>query len=239
MKRVTRSGTLLAGLVLLLFALPAAASINKSIRIEDGAESNGESSVNGKITVGYGATVTGGLSTVNGKIRIGDNSSIEDAETVNGGIRIGDGVRGDDLETVNGSIDIGNEAVFGGSVTAVNGGLTIEQGSTVEGDVGNVNGDIELYGATIGGDVSTVAGDIEVLDGSVIRGGIVIEKPGGWWNNKRSRTPKVVIGPGSRVEGVIRVEREVELYISETAEVGGVEGIMSLDDAVRFSGDRP
>lgn len=239
MKRFTRGGTLLAGLVLLLIAVPAAASINKSIRIDDGGESNGESSVNGKITVGYGATVTGGLSTVNGKIRIGDDSSIEDAETVNGGIRIGDGVRGDDLETVNGSIDIGNNAVFSGSVTAVNGGLTIEQDSMVEGDVGNVNGDIELRGATVGGDVSTVAGDVEVLDRSVIRGGIVIEKPGGWWNNNRSRAPKVIIGPGSRVEGIIRVEREAELYISETAEVGGVEGVMSLDDAVRFSGERP
>ncbi len=239
MKRFFRTGTLLAGLALLLFALPAAASINKSIRIDDGAESNGESSVNGKITVGYDATVTGGLSTVNGTIRIGDNASIEDAETVNGGIRVGDGVRGDDLETVNGSIDIGTGAVFGGSVTAVNGGVTVERGSTVEGDVGNVNGDIELRGATVGGDVSTVAGDVEVLEQSVVRGNVVIEEPGGWWNNKRGRTPKIVIGPGSRVEGVIRVEREAELYISDTAEVGGVEGVMGLDDAVRFSGERP
>lgn len=239
MKRFSRGGILLSGLVLLLFALPTAASVNKSISIDDDAESNGESSVNGKITVGHGATVSGGLSTVNGNIRIGDDSSIEDAETVNGGIRIGDGVRGDDVETVNGSIDIGSNAVFEGSVTAVNGALKIEPGSTIEGDVGNVNGDIEVRGATIGGDVSTVAGDVEVLDESVIRGGIVIEKPGGWWNNKRSRKPRIVIGPGSRVEGIIRIEREAALYISETAEVGGVEGVMSLDDAVRFSGDRP
>ncbi len=54
-----------------------------------------------------------------------------------------------------------------------------------------------------------------------------------------SKKPKVVIGPGSSVEGVINLEQEVELFISETAEVGGVTGVMSLDDAQRFSGDRP
>ena len=38
---------------------------------------------------------------------------------------------------------------------------------------------------------------------------------------------------------MIRLEREVELYISESAEVGGVKGKMSMDDAVRFSGKKP
>ena len=51
--------------------------------------------------------------------------------------------------------------------------------------------------------------------------------------------PEVVIGPGSRVHGTIRLEREVKLYISDTAEVGGVSGVMSLTDAVRFSGEHP
>jgi hypothetical protein len=68
-------------------------------------------------------------------------------------------------------------------------------------------------------------------------GDLVVEKPRGSSNN--SRMPRVVIGPGSRVEGVIRLEREVKLYISESAEVGGVEGEMTLDDAVRFSGKQP
>ena len=68
-------------------------------------------------------------------------------------------------------------------------------------------------------------------------GDVIVEKPKGWNNTKG--TPRVVIGPGSRVEGVIRLERKVKLYISESAEVGGVEGEMTLDDAVRFSGKRP
>ena len=53
------------------------------------------------------------------------------------------------------------------------------------------------------------------------------------------RPPKITIGPESRVDGVIHLEREVKLFISESAEVGGVEGEMSMDDAVRFSGKRP
>ncbi|MDH5619694.1 MAG: hypothetical protein OEZ11_13835, partial [Gammaproteobacteria bacterium] len=82
--------------------------------------------------------------------------------------------------------------------------------------------------------------DIKLEDGAVIKGDLVVEKPNNWkWGKDKSRKPRIVIGPGSRVEGTIRLEREVELFISETAEVGGVSGEMSLDDAVRFSGERP
>ena len=48
-----------------------------------------------------------------------------------------------------------------------------------------------------------------------------------------------MVGPGSRVEGAIVVEYEVELFISEDAEVTEVRGVMTLDDAQRFSGDVP
>ena len=92
----------------------------------------------------------------------------------------------------------------------------------------------------IGGNIESVNGNLYVRDGSVVKGDIVIEKPSFWsFGNKNSTTPKIMIGPGSVVEGKIIVEREVELYISESAEVGGVEGVMSMDDAIRFSGDSP
>ena len=67
--------------------------------------------------------------------------------------------------------------------------------------------------------------------------GIVEEVSNSFFGN--GKKPTVVIGPGSRVEGVLLLKREVKLYISDRAEVGGVEGVMSMDDAVRFSGDRP
>ena len=46
--------------------------------------------------------------------------------------------------------------------------------------------------------------------------------------------PRIIIGPGSRVEGKIILKREVELFISDTAEVGGVDDeIGDLDDGIK------
>jgi len=110
----------------------------------------------------------------------------------------------------------------------------------VTGNVSNVNGSIELVGSEVGGDISTVAGGVELSDASVVKGDIIIEKPGMWnRNGNNDKFPVIVIGPGSVVEGSIVLEREVKLYISDSAEVGGVEGKMSMSDAVRFSGDHP
>jgi len=190
--------------------------------------------------VGEGAVVTGDLGTVNGTIRVDDNAQIEDVETVNGSLTIGADVKSGDLSTVNGTIEIGANTTVDGAVDAVNGRISLGKGSSVSRSVENVNGHISLTGGEIGGDLETVNGDIDLSDASVIKGGITVRKPGGWsFGNKKSRIPEIVIGPGSRVEGVIRLERKVKLYISESAKVGGVEGEMSMDDAVRFSGERP
>ena len=75
-KYVTKT-TFTVGLLILLMAVPAfAATVNKSIRIADGEESGGATSVNGSITVGDNAVVTGGLTTVNGKIIVDSGASI-------------------------------------------------------------------------------------------------------------------------------------------------------------------
>ena len=237
MMRTANKCAALTALVTLLLMLPAQASVNKSITIDAGATSDGASTVNGKVSVGAGATVTGEVSSVNGSIRIDEGATIADAETVNGGLRVADNVRSRNLSTVNGAIDVAQDVVVDGGVTAVNGRITVGGGSKVSNDLGNVNGKIELEGSEVGGDVSTVSGDIELAGGAVVMGDVVVEEPGSW--GKSTRTPRIVIGPGSRVEGVIRLEREVKLYISESAEVGGVEGVMTIDDAVRFSGKKP
>jgi DUF4097 and DUF4098 domain-containing protein YvlB len=236
MKTVSRY-TVLTALVTMLVAMPVQASVNKSITIDAGATSDGASTVNGKVTVGAGATVTGEVSSVNGSVRIEEGATIADAETVNGGLRVADKVRSRSLSTVNGSIDIASDVVVDGEVSAVNGRISLGGGSKVAKNLGNVNGDIELEGSEVGRNVSTVNGDIELAEGAVVMGDVIVEKPSGW--NSSKGMPRVVIGPGSRVEGVIRLERKVKLYISESAEVGGVEGEMTLDDAVRFSGKRP
>jgi DUF4097 and DUF4098 domain-containing protein YvlB len=228
-------------LLLMLMAVPVyGASVNKSIKINAGSESDGATTVNGSISVGEGAVVSGTLRTVNGKIQVKNDATIEDAETVNGSLIIGDSVSAGDLTTVNGSVSLGEDTSISGGAEAVNGRIILEQGSKVQRDVSNVNGDMEFSGSEVSGNVTTVNGDIDLSDGAVVKGDVIVEKPNSWgWGNNSSKMPKVVVGPGSVVNGTIRLEREVELYLSESAKIGGVTGVMSMSDAVRFSGDRP
>jgi len=238
MRFMMKKTVVLAGMAAMILSLPAYGNVNKSVKIPDGAQSAGASSVNGSITVGDNATVTGRLSTVNGAIRIGEDTSIEDATTVNGSLRISDNSKSEDLETVNGGIKIGEQVVVDGEVTAVNGRISLNKGSSVSSHLSNINGDINLTASTVGMNVSTVNVDFSVMEGAVIKGDLIVEKPNSSRNHKSDK-PTIIIGPGSSVEGVINLEREVKLYISESAKVGGVEGVMSMDDAVRFSGSRP
>ena len=240
MARYVSKTAFTVGLLVMLMAVPAlGASINKSIKIDAGEESGGATSVNGSISVGDNAVVTGGLRTVNGSIRVEAGAEIESAKTVNGRLRMGDGVSAGDLTTVNGPITIGAMAAIDGDVSAVNGSISADSEARVSGSIENVNGRISLSGAEIGGDVRTVMGDVE-LQQTTVQGDLVIEKPSSWNNRtSRNRKPHVVIGPGSRIEGTIVIEHEIDLFISEKAEVTAVSGVMDLDDAQRFSGDAP
>jgi DUF4097 and DUF4098 domain-containing protein YvlB len=229
-----------AGLLAVTLVAPAYGfSLNKSIKVEAGSESGGHSTLNGSISVGNDAIVNGDLETVNGTIRVDDTARIQDAGTVNGSVRIGSGVNTRDLSSVNGSISVGGNSTVDGKISVVNGRISLEQGSSVSNDVSNVNGEIEISGAGIGGDLTTVNGDVSLTGNATLSGDLVVEEPnGGNWHSDR-RKPRIVVGPGARVLGEIRLEREVELYISETAEVGGVSGVMTMDDATRFSGEHP
>jgi DUF4097 and DUF4098 domain-containing protein YvlB len=240
-KIVTKNVITVGFLLMLMLTIPVhASSVNKSVKIAAGSESDGASSVNGSVTVGEGAVVTGDVETVNGTIRIDENATIRDAETVNGALRVSSGVKAEDLSTVNGAIRIDENVTVNGHVEAVNGSIGVAKGSKVSRDVSNVNGEIELAGSEIGGDLSTINGDIKLRDGAVVKGDLLVEKPGGVnWGNRKTRKPEIVIGPGSQVQGTIRLEREVKLFISESAKVGGVTGTMTMDDAIRFAGEHP
>jgi len=235
-----RLSTVAVGLLALAVSAPAVSfNLNKSIRIGEGVETDGHSTVNGSITVDRSAVVNGSLETVNGAITIGDGVRLGNAETVNGRIRVGANVLAGSIGSVNGAIRIAENVVVDGDVSVVNGRISLGSGSRVQNDVSNVNGDLDLEGTQVSGNVSTVNGDVTVTDNSIVYGDAIVEKPGGWSRGRDRRRPRVIIGPGSRVEGEIILEREVELYLSDTATVGGVSGKMSLDDAVRFSGSRP
>src|SRR5690606_40004594 len=63
--------------------------------------------------------------------------------------------------------------------------------------------------------------------GSHVKGGIKVHKPTSNWlpfviNNKRK--PRIIVGPGAVVEGPLVFEREVTLYVHDSARIGPVTG---------------
>jgi hypothetical protein len=225
---------------LFLMGSALASNSNKSIHLDAGTQSGGHSTVNGSITVGSNSVIDGSLQTVNGSIKVDADTRLEDAETVNGSIRLGPNVSAQDIESVNGTIHIAENVVIDGEVSVVNGKINVGAGSRVARDVSNVNGEMMVSGAEISGDMRTVNGDITLTDNAILHGRLTVDRPRGWnWGSGNSRKPRVIIGPGSQVNGGIRLEREVELFISDSAIVADVSGEMSLADAVRFSGARP
>src|SRR5579862_677950 len=197
------------------------------------ATESGANTVNGSIQVPAGLH-SGGVSTVNGSIHVGENATVGSANTVNGSISLGAHASAESLTTVNGSVRLDDAAHVNAGVTSVNGSMHLKNGTQVGGAVANVNGNIELNAARVGGGLRTVDGDIKVLGDSHVDDGIVIRKSHSWfsWN---SSTPKVVIGPGAVVQGELRFERKVRLYVSDKASIGPVIGATVR----RFSGDQP
>ena len=181
--------------------------------------------INSSITAEAGQ-VYGDLSTVNGAIRVGSRAVIKNAETVNGSIHVEDDVRSGGLTTVNGSIQVGARSRIDGDVETVNGGIFIDRGGNVKRGVATVNGAIGLVDTDLGRGIETVNGDITVGVGSHVKGGIRVEKPGKNWGMRfgKPKVPRVVIGPNAVVDGALVFEREVTLYVHQSARIGAVTG---------------
>jgi DUF4097 and DUF4098 domain-containing protein YvlB len=191
------------------------AGTNGSVSLEDGAHAKNVQTVNGAITIGRSATV-GSVNSVNGKIRVSDDTRADAIETVNGGVSLGEGV-----QVENG-------------VKAVNGRIQLARNASVGSSVETTNGSIQLDHANVGGDLRTKNGNIDVGAQSIVKGGIIVEKSKSDWGDSK-RTPRIVIGPGAVVSGALKFEREVELYVSDTAKVGPISGAT----AIKFTGDKP
>jgi DUF4097 and DUF4098 domain-containing protein YvlB len=200
------------------------------------ADSNGAHAVNGSIRVPAGVN-SADVSTVNGSIVVDDNATLTEAHTVNGSIGVGAHATAKSLTTVNGSVTLGDGAKVEQAVSSVNGGLTLHSGSDVSGILANVNGHIDVAGGHVGGGIKTVNGDINIGANSRVEGGIRVEKPSESFFNFgfTEHQPRIVIGPGAIVQGDLRFERAVKLYVSDRATIGTVSGATP----VKFSGDNP
>lgn len=203
------------------------ASFAKSV-----AEGQSMDRVNGSIEVPAGITA-GSLETVNGEIELARGAVASSAETVNGSIELEADARLESAETVNGGVELGENAEISGDVESVNGSIRLARGARIGGDAENVNGNISLEAASIGGRIDTVNGSVEVGANSRVDGGIKVRKPRGMsWG--KSKPPRIVIGANAFV-GDMDFERDVELYVHETAKTGAITGAT----AKRFSGDQP
>jgi hypothetical protein len=198
------------------------------------ADGSGTKTVNGSIHVPAG-THSGAVGTVNGSIRIDDNATVASADTVNGSVALGAHATADTVGTVNGSITLGEGAHVARAVGTVNGSMTLKSGADVGGSLTNVNGRIALSEAHVAGGLHTVNGDIDIGGGSHVEGGILVQHSGGGWFNFNSHKPRIVIGPGAVVQGDLRFERAVELYVSDSATTGPITGAT----AIRFAGANP
>jgi cytoskeletal protein CcmA (bactofilin family) len=201
----------------------------------EASENNDSTSkVNGSVHVAAGKAAAP-ASTVNGSIEIATDAVVTTAKTVNGGIHLGPHAEANALSTVNGDIKLDAGAKCAGTAETVNGAISLEQGADIGGAATNVNDKIELHAAHVGGGINTVDGDIIVGANSHVQGGIHVQKPSDVWFHFGSDVPRIVIGPGASVEGNLRFEREVKLYVSDRASIGTVSGAT----AISFSGDAP
>jgi DUF4097 and DUF4098 domain-containing protein YvlB len=188
--------------------------------------------INGSIDVPAGKP-PGAVATVNGSIHIDDDAAITSASTVNGGVKLGDHATASSLTTVNGSVTLGHGAHVSGDVSSVNGALSLGDGADVIGALSNVNGEIALTGAHVGGGIKTVNGGMNIGGASRVEGGILVEKSNGGLMQIFHDVPRIVIGPGATVQGDLRFERTVKLYVSDKATIGTVTGTAPIS----FTGD--
>ena len=107
-------------------------------------------------------------------------------------------------------------------------------GADVGGKVSNVNGSIKLEQAHIGGGIETSSGDVTIGANSRVDGGLVVNEDHSWFHTSTHK-PHIEIGPHATVQGTLQFKREVELYVSDSATVGKIEGAT----AQKFSGDHP
>lgn len=201
----------------------------------DGSSDGDESTkVNGSIHVPAGKA-PGAVTTVNGSIHIDDNAAVAGATTVNGSIHLGAHATAVSLNSVNGSIILGAGAHGSGSVSTVNGEINLGDGAEISSSASNVNGKITLTAAHVGGGIKTVNGSMNITGASHVEGGILVEKPSGQLMRLVQDVPRIVIGPGATVQGELRFERPVKLYVSDRATIGPVTGATPIP----FTGDTP
>jgi cytoskeletal protein CcmA (bactofilin family) len=166
-------------------------------------------------------------------------------ETITRDVSLQSGLEAASIKSFSGAITLGQGSRVSGDVLTEFGELRLERGAEVNGDLENDTGAITLAAGTrIRGSIKTTAGDIDIGPDSHVEGGILVRERGVIGLSLgplklgfplRREKPRVVIGPGATVGGTLRFKQEVQLYVSERATIGAVEGATP----VLFAGDLP
>lgn len=182
------------------------------------------STVNGQVVASEGQTYDT-LSTVNGQVHVGRGVTAKEAKTVNGQVLIEEDVKLGKASTVNGQLRVGQGSTIEHEASTVNGGVKLEKRVRVGGDVSTVSGEITLDGAEVGGSLTTRNGDIELTDGAHVHGNINVKKKNdSGWSWGKDEPIEVRICSTCVVDGELRFERPVELYVQPGAKIGKVIG---------------
>jgi len=219
--------TILGAMAVVLLACNASSdtNINKNVYVGDGEHKTGSlRSVNGNVIVGNEAIVEGNCTTVNGKISIGENSQVSEVSTVNGSISIDRNTSAREVSCVNGSIMLGGEVKIDGDVSTVNGSIRCKTEVDIAGNLETVNGDMVVEETNITGDIETVNGDIDLLDKSIVRGNIIVNRDRRHKKNKDYKEMTITIDSKSKVKGNIEVkgdEPNVTVVLSGGGQVLG------------------
>lgn len=198
------------------------------------SENGGTTRVNGSVHVVAGQQ-NGNVDTVNGAISIDEKAAFGNADTVNGDIFVGAHATGTSAKTVNGNVTLDSGARIDGEIASVNGLLTLNDGAEVTGPLGNVNGGISLTNAHAAKGIVTINGDISILGTSKVEGGLRVKTLSVGVLSYDKSVPRIIIGPGATVQGELRFDRKVKLYVSDKASIGTVSGATPI----AFSGDTP
>lgn len=160
--------------------------------------------------------------------------SVAGAGGASNDIKIADNDTGGELVTTSGDIYIGLKSLAQ-SAQSDTGSITINQGANVSGKVATVSGAIQVDGAHVGGGIETARGDINIGANSQIDEGILVRAlyTGVFFGTERR--PRIVIGPHAQIRGTLKFKHDVDLFVSDTATIGDVDGAK----VQKFSGAQP
>lgn len=208
--------------------------VNEDIHVAAGTTTDsGGMTLNGNVVVGRNAVVEDGqFKTINGNIEISEGAKVNDCTTVNGSVTVARAATTGRLATVNGNLRLAENVRVQGDIKLVNGAVQLRSGSVVEGDLDTIHGRIQMAGATVTGNVTNYSGGIRIMEGSVVEGALTVRKARGYESGK---TPIIVIGRDSKIEGPAVFERPVRLFVHQSARVASIQGA----EPVSFSGDEP